>query len=312
MNSSSTAARHTDSQKLLDYGFSEIAAKDAARNSAEVTLKTDHPLRIAADMKVYAIFSNVSTAFEGTFTLTVDGKTIGTYNGKVSDGFVASFTVNLSEAFIGKESVEATLCYPLPDGTIRSFKGNLAVSGEPPAVFRDTAYHWAEKDINALYAIGGINGYPDRTFKPNNDITRGEFAAMINRCFDLSELKSENGVSFNDIRGHWAEEMIKDLSAAGIVFGYNGSFRPDDKITRQEASVILGRIVNLSGYAAEKTDFTDDSAIADWARKDIAAMTKAGIINGFPDHTFRPDAMMTRASASVLIQRIFQSDLNRL
>lgn len=309
MNSSSTATRHTDSQKLLDYGFAEITAKDAARNSAAVTLKTNHPLRINADMKVYAVFSNVPTTFEDTFTLTVDGKTVGTLRSNIANGSTIGFTIHLDESYVGKETVEAVLSYTLPNGTVRSFKANLAVSNEPPAVFRDTAYHWAEKDIDALYATGGINGYPDRTFQPDNDITRGEFATMIAKNFDLSEMEAETSVTFNDIEGHWAQAMIEELSDAGIVFGYNGAFRPNDKITRQEATVMLSRILDLSSFAAEKTDFIDNADIAPWAIKDVSAMTKAGIIQGYEDFSFRPNTMITRAAAASIIYRVIQSDL---
>lgn len=308
MRSSSTNTRHTDSRALLNYAFAEISARDAARSNATVTLSTEHPLRIAADMTVSAVFANVSTPFEGTVTLAVDGKTCDTWTGEIKNGTTAKFTVNLDTSYVGKTTVSAVVSYPLANGNTRSFSGDLAVSDKAPAVFRDTAYHWAEDDIDAIFANGTVQGYPDGTFRPENNVTRGEFATMIVNNFKLTAAEDSTALPFEDINGHWAEECVNILSTTGIVEGFDGKFRPDDNISRQEAAAILGRLLALDETATETT-FADNAAIADWAAQHVAAVTAAGIVKGYPNNTFGPTTLMKRAEAAAMLSRINTAEL---
>lgn len=102
---------------------------------------------------------------------------------------------------------------------------------------------WSEKAVATMANAGFIKGYPEGDFRPENSITRAEFATIAARMFANDYDKKYEG-EFTDIAGHWAEEDILKLSAYECIYGYeDGSFKPDAKITRAEAIAIINRII---------------------------------------------------------------------
>ncbi|MBB6446056.1 C40 family peptidase [Bacillus benzoevorans] len=96
---------------------------------------------------------------------------------------------------------------------------------------------------------------------------------------------------------------IKTLTTAGIIQGFSDStFHPEENVTRAQAAVIINRV--LKKQASSSAGF-GDVADSKWYAADVAAIKEAGIINGFADGTFRPDANMTRAEMAVILQRAF-------
>ena len=88
-----------------------------------------------------------------------------------------------------------------------------------------------------------VKGYPDGTFKPNGKITRAEFASIAVR-FDTSAT-GEVSVPFTDISGHWAEDNIKKAYELGYISGYpDGTFRPNEPITRAEVASLINNVLN--------------------------------------------------------------------
>lgn len=113
-----------------------------------------------------------------------------------------------------------------------------------------------------------------------------------------------------DIAGHWAEAYIKRAMAEGIVSGYpDGTFKPDDPITRAEFTVMLAGALNLDGNGAALA-FTDHEQIDSWAKPAIAQAVQAGLIDGYVDGSFRPNAQITRAETAVMIARALQLPLS--
>jgi peptidoglycan DL-endopeptidase CwlO len=110
---------------------------------------------------------------------------------------------------------------------------------------------------------------------------------------------------FHDVsKDHLAYEAISELSKAGIINGFEGSyFKPELHVTRGQAAAILNRKLKLT--ASSKTSFRDVSDGMSFA-KDIAAIEKAGIITGFKDGTFRPNDKLTRVQMAVIIDRAFK------
>ncbi|OQP01056.1 hypothetical protein B1689_06325 [Geobacillus sp. 44C] len=110
---------------------------------------------------------------------------------------------------------------------------------------------------------------------------------------------------FYDVNAdHPAYKAISELSKAGIINGFEGSyFKPDLPVTRGQAAAILNRYLKLP--ASSTTPFSDVSLGMSFA-KDIAAMKEAGIITGYNDGTFRPYENITRAQMAVIIDRAFQ------
>ena len=111
------------------------------------------------------------------------------------------------------------------------------------SVFTDVAFgKWYNKSISTMAKIGIVKGRTANTFVPNAPITRAEFAAICSR-FDQSnvEIKSD----FNDISGHWAENEIRRAASLGWIQGYtDGSFKPDQNITRAEAASMINRMLH--------------------------------------------------------------------
>ena len=111
------------------------------------------------------------------------------------------------------------------------------------SVFTDVALgKWYNKSISTMAKIGIVKGRTANTFVPNAPITRAEFAAICSR-FDRSnvEIKSD----FNDISGHWAENEIRRAASLGWIQGYtDGSFKPDQNITRAEAASMINRMLH--------------------------------------------------------------------
>ncbi|ARI79116.1 C40 family peptidase [Halobacillus mangrovi] len=105
--------------------------------------------------------------------------------------------------------------------------------------FSDTDGHWSEKYINAAAKAGYINGYEDGTYKPEQDITRQEIAALFDKAFGLSG----SGSDFDDVSSeHWAYDSIQALAASGITTGYeDGTFKPWAETKRSEFAVFLYR-----------------------------------------------------------------------
>jgi uncharacterized repeat protein (TIGR02543 family) len=105
-----------------------------------------------------------------------------------------------------------------------------------------TAGMWFNNAVSTMAKMGIVTGYPDGTFKPNENITRAEFAAIAAR-FD--ENANSTNADFSDISGHWAAVEIAKAAANGWVNGYpDGTFKPDQKITRAEAMALVNRVLN--------------------------------------------------------------------
>jgi hypothetical protein len=168
----------------------------------------------------------------------------------------------------------------------------------PVTTLNDIGVHWAKDYINTLVQSGALNGYPDNSFKPDNNITRAEFATVLVKA---CQLPVESGKIFSDTASHWAGDYISAAYAAGIVSGYsNGSFKPDDLITREQMAVMIAKAAKLKAATVANT-FTDSSQASSWANDALNAVIEAGIMKGYPDETFNPQGKATRAETAAVI-----------
>ncbi|WP_244209097.1 S-layer homology domain-containing protein [Paenibacillus ferrarius] len=166
-----------------------------------------------------------------------------------------------------------------------------------------TKGHWAEKTIDTFVKLHFIDGYGNGEFKPNGNITRAEFATLISRVFDISG-GTGHSVALNDISNHWAKDTIEKLMSAGVIGGYgDGTFKPDQTISREEIVIILTRIVNLGSVNKDtsKGNFTDLASASSYAANQIKDAAEAGIISGKNDGVFDPKGKSTRAEALTII-----------
>lgn len=168
----------------------------------------------------------------------------------------------------------------------------------------DIRGHWSEASIRTFMKSGAINGYPDNTFKPDNNITRAEFVTVIVKAF---ELKAVGEKSFSDTQNHWAQASIATAAALGVVNGKsNDTFAPDDLITREQMAAIIVRAAKLSP-AETSSSFTDSSLISDWAHAAVDTAIAKGLLQGYDDNTVRPGANTTRAEAVTIILRALEA-----
>ncbi len=167
----------------------------------------------------------------------------------------------------------------------------------------DTSGHWAEASINRWINSGFINGYPDGTFRPNNAISRAEFVTIANKAFGFTR---SQGISFDDVKpGYWAYGEIQKGVAAGYIQGdSNGKFRPGSAVTRQEAAVMLSNLKRYNNDEAGAYNYTDRGDMASWAVGAIGAVSRNGIMSGYPNGTFRPQQSLTRAEAVAALQKV--------
>ncbi|WP_138754471.1 InlB B-repeat-containing protein [Paenibacillus sinopodophylli] len=165
-------------------------------------------------------------------------------------------------------------------------------------ILTDIKGHWAEANIRDLVQTGAINGYTDRTFKPNDSITRAEFVSILVKALRLT---APDGSAFDDTTDHWAKDLIGTAAALGIVSGFEDhTFRPNDLITREQMAVMVVRALKLD-VSSKPVSFLDNSDVSSWATEAIAAAAENGLINGYEDGTFRAKINTTRAEAAVVI-----------
>lgn len=147
---------------------------------------------------------------------------------------------------------------------------------------------------------GYIAGYPDHTFRPAKSMTRAEAAAILARLCKLTGADNAKP-DFKDADG-WYNAAINDVVKAGYMKGYpDGSFKPDQPITRAEFAVILSHVLKDE---TAPNPFKDTAG--HWAKDAIDKAYAQGIIKGYGDNTFRPDALVSRAEAVAMANRTFR------
>lgn len=171
--------------------------------------------------------------------------------------------------------------------------------------------YWARSFIQDLANRGILSGFPDGTFRPNDPVTRAQFAAMVRQAFRRSPVRS--AVTFMDVPAdYWAAPAIREAYTTGFLSGYpEGVFRPDENIPRAQVLVSLS---NGLGYnASGSTDSTlqvyrDASNVPDWAKNSIAAATEKRIVVNYPDvQTLNPNRSATRAEVAAFIYQALVS-----
>ena len=170
------------------------------------------------------------------------------------------------------------------------------------AATNDIEGHWAEQVLTEWQEKGLLKGYADGSVKPNNSITRAEFITLINNAKNITE---EKNISFTDVKpSDWFYSAV--AKAAAYAKGYaDGTFRPNQTITRAEAAVMLANVAGLSPNEEGADDFSD--AIPAWAKGSIGAVVAAGLMSGYPDGSFGANTPTTRAESVSALDRAINS-----
>lgn len=186
-----------------------------------------------------------------------------------------------------------------------------------PVEFGDVTTHWSKAAVNDMGSRLIIEGLGGANFSPDQEVTRAEFAAILVRGLGLVQAKEEGTVPFTDVNGSdWHHSAINTAYVYQLIDGYqDGTFQPTDKITREQAMVILTKAMILTGLhtnpsvvssAEVLSSFRDASQVSPWAQAGTAESVKAGVISGRSEAALSPKANMTRAEAATIIQRLLQ------
>lgn len=195
-------------------------------------------------------------------------------------------------------------------------------------MFSDTREHWAEEYIFwATFDYPVFSGYPNGLFKPDESITRAEYLTSVNKLLALAkdpyEQQTNASVSYEDLKeNHWAYSHIQATHQSmegakhneiSIYEVFSGPLlEPEKNITRYEAALISRAILSpQTGQQKIDTNKLWDLDPLDPNSLYIRELEAKGIINGFPDGSFRPKESVTRAEAAVLSNKIFK-DLRHL
>ena len=170
--------------------------------------------------------------------------------------------------------------------------------GDQPADPDDTGVSdW----LNTKDHLAYLAGYPGGTFGPDQNMTRAEAAQMFYNLLLEKDVKIT--VEFEDVPADaWYAKPVNTLASLGILSGVgNGRFDPERSITRAEFTVIAMKFANTSGGGVNIfSDVNED----DWFYSAVVDSTQYGWINGYPDGTFRPEATISRAEVTVIVNHM--------
>lgn len=182
-----------------------------------------------------------------------------------------------------------------------AFSLGIAAPLAQAATFKDVSesYRFYE-DIDYLSDTGVISGFPDGRFMPDTQVTRAQAAIMIGRAFDVDGTK--RSTVFNDVSpSSVASGYIAQAVEGGIISGFpDGTFRPNEPVTRGQLAILLTRAYELTETAPVSfKDVSKNSAAYSYIGKIIAA----GITQGYPDNTYRPDKAVKRGEFAAFMSR---------
>jgi hypothetical protein len=181
------------------------------------------------------------------------------------------------------------------------------------AAFSDvSSNYWASTFIQELASRNIIAGFPSGEFRPDEPVTRAQFAAMLKKAFPNAP-RVNTPINFTDVPGnYWGLQAIQDAYATGFLAGYpGGQFRPNENIPRAQVLVSLSN--GLKYASSQPVDsvlpvYTDASDIPGYARNAIAAATERRIVVNYPDvRSLNPNQTATRADVAAFIYQALVS-----
>ncbi len=184
--------------------------------------------------------------------------------------------------------------------------GGSGLLGGGGSKFIDINNHWAKSDIEAMYSKGIVAGVTENIFEPDRPVTRAEFAALVARALNLTA--AADGQEWKDVSSEaWYAPVVNAAANAGIIAGYDGWYRPDDLITREEMAVIIAKAYAFKGGVPKSGAiemFADRDEISEWAYGYVDTAAAIGILKGMTPTTFVAAANTTRAEATSVLKRL--------
>jgi hypothetical protein len=212
-------------------------------------------------------------------------------------------------------TVKSGLALTLALGTIAGAAAPMVMTApaSAQATFSDVASdNWASPFIQELASRNIIAGFPDGTFRPNDPVTRAQFAAILLKAFPNAQ-RVNTPINFTDVpSNYWGLQAIQNAYATGFLAGFpGGTFRPNDNIPRAQVLVSLSnglRYASTQPVDSLLQAYSDASSIPGYARNSIAAATERRIVVNYPDVRFlNPNQTATRADVAAFIYQALVS-----
>ena len=169
--------------------------------------------------------------------------------------------------------------------------------------------YWGYEAIDTLTKKGIIKGYEDSSFRPEGLITRAEFAKlMVSLCEDANVTFENEALVFDDVNSYdWYYDSVQKASGLGIIKGADGKVNPQSVITRQDAALMIHRVLSLMGKSVQGSkEFSDSENISDYAKDAVLSLASEGYINGVGNGSFAPLSNLTRAQAAQIIYNVIK------
>ncbi|BAZ16290.1 hypothetical protein NIES4071_81660 [Calothrix sp. NIES-4071] len=246
----------------------------------------------------------ISTAEPDLGTQESPGKNLIRNNGKKDPKKffdIYNFNANKTLAAVGND-VD-------PTRTLGKLELVVAKVEPPPVVGGATAFkdvtgdYWAKAHIEALASRNIIAGFPDGTFRPNEPVTRAQFAAIIAKAFNPAAKRE--AANFTDVKNDfWAFQVIQTAARGGFISGYpDRTFKPQQQIERVQVLVALANGLGLTAPNPNVNSFFSDAArIPGYAASPVAAATTRGLVVNYPTvKQLNPTREATRAEVAAFV-----------
>ena len=194
---------------------------------------------------------------------------------------------------------------------------DIQKGGTTIPVFSELKDHWAKDTVEKMVYQDIIKGYEDDTFRPENEISRLEAAAILVRALKLTGGTEAELAAFSDAATVpvWGRQILATAVKEALIKGYpveggKTALNPANPITRAELATLLSRLIIKKQGSQESPApaFADQDQIPAWAQEGIALAAAKDIIKGYPDNTFKSAKKVTRAETAVMVQRFFGGD----
>ena len=196
--------------------------------------------------------------------------------------------------------------------TTRTQQQVAATRSSTQVSFSDISQNfWARDFIAELARQDIITGFPDGQFRPNEPVTRAQFAAMIRKAFEKTKVR--NAISFRDVStSYWAYNAIQEAYEMGFLDMASGSeFNPNQSLTRLQVMVALTKGLNYSASSSTESVlrfYSDAASIPADVRTLVAAATERGIVVNYPNvKTFSANTVATRAEVAAFLYQAMVS-----
>ncbi len=297
----------TASAQGTSKALTETATFEAAAASTPPTRRAAPPVTRPS---VTAISPGTGSALGGTSVTILGSGFSGTTAVHFGPALATSYTVESSgeisavaPAGTGAASVDITVTTGA--GTSATVAADRFTFAQQPAAFSDVpTTYWAYQAIEAMAGRGIVSGFPDGAFQPDATLTRAEFVKML--VLSLHLQPDAAATAFSDVPPRaWFAPYVSAAVEAQIVQGVTSrSFAPDATLSREAMAVLLARALKLTDTVP--LHFTDVGRISSWARTSVAETVAKGLMSGFPDGSFRPLAVTTRAEAAAILAAVWE------